>query len=112
MSDDWLRGHLDLLLLAILAEEPRHGYAVIDELTTRSGGRLEIPEGSVYPALHRLEAAGQLRSSWSTASGRRRRIYAVTDDGRRALEAGTAEWRGFAGAVASVLGASVQGLPS
>ena len=109
MSDYWLRGHLELLLLAILAEEPRHGYAVIEQLTERSGGRLEIPEGSVYPALHRLEAAGKLRSSWSPGSGRRRRIYDITDNGRRALEVNRSDWREFAGAVASVLG--VPGIP-
>ncbi len=104
MSDDWIRGHLDLLLLAVLAEEPRHGYAAIEALKARSGGRLDVPEGSLYPALHRLEAAGQLRSAWSTASGRRRRVYEVTEDGRRALEAGATAWAGFAGSVAAVLG--------
>lgn len=104
MSDDFLRGHLDLLLLAVLADGPRHGYAAIEALAARTGGRLDVPEGSVYPALHRLEAAGQIRSQWSTASGRRRRIYELTSDGQRALEAGTNDWRGFAGAVASVLG--------
>jgi len=103
-NQDWIRGHLDLLLLAVLADGPRHGYAAIEALKTRSGGQLDVPEGSVYPALHRLEAAGQLRSSWSTASGRRRRVYEVTEDGRRALETGASAWSGFAGSVASVLG--------
>jgi PadR family transcriptional regulator PadR len=104
MSDDFLRGHLDLLLLAVLAEEPRHGYAAIEALAARTGGRLDVPEGSIYPALHRLEAAGHVRSRWSTVAGRRRRVYELTHEGRRALEAGAEDWRGFAGAVASVLG--------
>jgi PadR family transcriptional regulator, regulatory protein PadR len=101
-----IKGHLDALLLAVLSDAPLHGYAVVEALRARSGGRFELPEGTVYPALHRLEADGLLSSRWSTASGRRRREYALTAAGRRALGERVAGWRSFAGAVESVLGAS------
>ena len=63
MKPDLLKGHLDLLLLAVLAEAPAHGYLVIDRLRQASGGTFDLPEGTVYPALHRLERAGLLDSS-------------------------------------------------
>ena len=69
-----LKGHLDLLLLAILEDEQLHGYAVIEALRERSSGEFDLPEGTVYPALHRLEQERLLASRWSDASGRRRRV--------------------------------------
>lgn len=98
-----IRGHLEALLLSILADGPRHGYAVVEELRLRSGGRFALPEGTVYPALHRLEADGLLTSRWSTRSARRRREYALTAAGRRELGARVAGWRAFAEAVEAVL---------
>ena len=73
MRADKLKGHLDLLLLAILEEGPSHGYAVIDKLRQRSDDAFDLPEGTVYPALHRLHEAGYLCSTWVDATGRRRR---------------------------------------
>jgi len=98
-----LKGHLDSLILAIVAAEPAHGYAIIEELKGRSRGAFDLPEGTVYPALHRLERAGLLESDWSAASGRKRRVYKLTRRGRRQLEARRSEWRDFARAVDSVL---------
>ncbi len=98
-----LKGFLDPLILAVLADEPLHGYAVIEELKLRSGGELDLPEGTVYPALHRLERRGMLRSSWIRAEGRRRRLYRLTAGGRRELESSTQEWRSFARVVDGVL---------
>lgn len=98
-----LKGHLDSLILAVVAAEPAHGYAIIEELKRRSRGAFELPEGTVYPALHRLERAGLLESSWSAASGRKRRVYRLTRRGRRQLEARRSQWRDFARAVNSVL---------
>src|SRR4051812_49611364 len=83
MRADLLRGHLDALLLAVLAEAPGHGYELSRRLTRRSGGELAIYEGSLYPALHRLERGGLVESSWSVGEGRRRRIYRLTSAGRR-----------------------------
>ena len=84
MRPDLVRGNLDLLLLVIVGDGAGHGYAIIDELRRRSGGELDLPEGTVYPALHRLEKAGLLASSWDESSGRRRRTYTLTHDGRSA----------------------------
>src|SRR4051812_45320926 len=98
-----LKGHLDGLILAVVAEEPAHGYAVIDALKRRSGGVFDLPEGTVYPALHRLEADGLLASSWESASGRRRRVYKLTRRGRAALAERRGDWQLFAQAVEGVL---------
>jgi len=98
-----LKGHLDSLILAVVAAAPAHGYAIIEELKRRSRGAFELPEGTIYPALHRLERADLLESRWSAASGRKRRVYTLTRRGRRQLEASKSEWRDFARAVDSVL---------
>jgi PadR family transcriptional regulator PadR len=98
-----LKGHLDSLILAVLAGEPLHGYAIIDELKSRSGGVLALPEGTVYPALHRLERSGCLASSWTTADGRRRRVYKLTARGRRELGTRRRSWREFASTMEAVL---------
>ena len=103
MKAESLKGHLDALVLATLRGEPAHGYAVIEELKRRSGGEFALPEGTVYPVLHRLEADGLLESEWSTASGRRRRVYRLTRRGRAALAEQEGEWRRFAAAVEAVL---------
>jgi PadR family transcriptional regulator PadR len=103
MRAESLKGHLDALVLATLAEKPLHGYAVIETLRARSEGAFDLAEGTVYPVLHRLEADGLLTSSWSTAAGRRRRVYRLSRRGRTALGRGREEWRSFASAVESVL---------
>ena len=104
MTGESLKGHLDLLLLAILEREPMHGYAVIEELRERSGGAFDLPEGTVYPALHRLERQALISSKWSTGAGRRRRVYRLTARGRRQLAAAQLEWRSFSRAVEAVVG--------
>jgi transcriptional regulator len=103
MRAESLKGHLDGLILAVLSDGPLHGYAIIEKLKRRSQGALELPEGTVYPALHRLEAAGLLSSEWSQADGRRRRIYELTRRGRRELGRRRTEWHDFARAVEAVL---------
>jgi PadR family transcriptional regulator, regulatory protein PadR len=99
----FLKGHLDVLLLAALAGGPRHGYAIKERLRDDSGGRFDLPTGTVYPALHRLEAADLITGTWSVVDGRRRRSYQLTSIGRRRLEAERGNWREFAGAITSVL---------
>ena len=87
----------------MLAEGPLHGYAVIDALRDRSDEAFDLPEGTVYPVLHRLERADLLTSSWQEVGGRRRRTYRLTDTGRRILGAERAAWYEFSAAVARVL---------
>ena len=103
MSRESFSGHLDLLLLSALSSAPRHGYGVIEHVRHVSGGRFDYAEGTVYPALHRLEGQGLLRSSWSDVEGRRRRVYELTRSGRRALASRTKEWDEFARGIRTVL---------
>jgi DNA-binding PadR family transcriptional regulator len=104
MTRERLKGNLDLLLLSVLAAGPAHGYAIISALRDRSEGTFDLPEGTIYPALHRLEEAGLLASSWAQAEGRRRRVYGLTDEGVAALAAERTEWRRFAVGMQAVLG--------
>src|ERR1700746_3930089 len=71
MRAEELKGHLDAVLLAALEDGPRHGYAVIESLRQNTGGRLDLPTGTIYPALRRLEQAGLITGSWSVVGGRR-----------------------------------------
>lgn len=103
MRAEALKGHLDGLLLAALEEGPLHGYAVIERLRTGSDGRIELPSGTVYPALHRLERAGLIHSSWSEASGRRRRSYRLTPAGAAELDRTRTSWEEFSAAVSTLL---------
>lgn len=98
-----LKGHLDVLLLAALGDGPRHGYAVKDALREGSDGRFDLPTGTIYPALHRLERAGLIAGSWSTVDGRRRRTYRLTAAGQRRLHAERSNWRDFAAAVTAIV---------
>ena len=91
-------------MLAVLADAPGHGYELSQRLTQRSGGELGVHEGSLYPALHRLERGGLVESAWSSGEGRRRRIYRLTPAGRRAASEARQEWRAFSPAVDRVLG--------
>jgi PadR family transcriptional regulator, regulatory protein PadR len=98
-----LKGHLDVLLLAALGDGPRHGYAVKEALREGSDGRFDLPTGTIYPALHRLERAGLIAGSWSTVDGRRRRTYRLTAAGQRRLHAERSNWRDFAAAVTAIV---------
>ena len=101
-----LKGHLDALLLAVLEGQPLHGYAVIEAVRSGSGGMLDLPTGTIYPALHRLERAGFVRSSWHVVGGRRRRNYELTASGRQALHTERAVWVQFSTAVSTLLAAT------
>jgi PadR family transcriptional regulator PadR len=104
MEGEMLKGHLDMIVLAALAAGPAHGYAVIEEIKRKSGQAFDLPEGTVYPALHRLEQANLLTSRWVTAeSGRRRRVYALTRRGERALAKRRAVWEQFSDAIGRLL---------
>jgi PadR family transcriptional regulator PadR len=101
-----LKGHLDTLLLATLEDGPRHGYAVMEALREASGTRFDLPTGTIYPALRRLESAGLADGSWSVVSGRKRRTYQLTAAGRRRLSGDRAAWRDFASTVTAILEAA------
>ena len=102
--DTFLNGQLDLLVLAVLARRPAHGYAVIELLRIRSGGLLDLPEGSLYPALYRLESAGHLKSDARVVGGRTRRTYQITASGRAALRERQSAWQRLVRSVAAIVG--------
>jgi PadR family transcriptional regulator PadR len=102
MRADASRGHLDLLLLGAVARQPLHGYAIVEAIRDASEGAFDLAEGTVYPALYRLEAAGLLASEASTVNGRKRRTYRLTSRGRKELAAQQRDWRSFVQAVEAV----------
>lgn len=104
MKAQSLHGHLDALLLAVLEAGALHGYAIIEALRSRSQGSLDLPTGTVYPALRRLERAGYVESAWSTVNGRERRTYRLTGAGHRALAGERASWNEFSATVGRFLG--------
>jgi PadR family transcriptional regulator, regulatory protein PadR len=111
-----LKGNLDLLLLSVLARGPAHGYAIIAALRDASSGTFDLPEGTVYPALHRLEQARLLSARWqrgeSAAGGRRRKIYLLTTAGEAALAVERSRWQRFTAGMGAVLHAEGAGLPA
>jgi PadR family transcriptional regulator PadR len=102
---DSLQGSLDLLVLKILSRRPRlHGYAIMSAVRDTSGDVLRMEEGSLYPALHRMEEAGWIRAEWITKdTGRRARIYELTAAGRKQLAAEESRWEVVTSAVSRVL---------
>ena len=103
------QGQLEGLLLAILQQGPMHGYAIASEMRARSGGELEVPEGTLYPVLHKLEKEGLVRSHWEKVSGRRRRVYAVSPNSRSALRERFDSWQRLSRAIDSVFGPAPEG---
>ena len=103
MKGELLKGHLDLMLLAVLAERPAYGYALIRTLRSRTGGMLELTEGTIYPVLHRLEQGGYLESRVQTVQSRQRRLYQVTAAGQEELERLRREWDQFSLGVEKLL---------
>lgn len=106
MRGQSLKGHLDLLLLSVVATGPMHGYAVMEALRATSSDAFDLPEGTIYPALNRLEKEQLLASDWSVVQGRRRRTYRLTGQGREALAEQRSRWEAFAAAVNQVIGVS------
>ena len=101
---DLLQGTLDFLILKALALEPKHGWAIAKRIQQISGDVLQVPQGSLYPALHRLDDRGWITSEWGVSENNRRaKFYSVTKEGRQQLAEETALWRRFAGAVNAIL---------
>jgi PadR family transcriptional regulator, regulatory protein PadR len=104
LEPDPLRGSIDLLILKALSLESMHGWGIGLRIQQFSDGRLEVNQGSIYPALQRLEHRGFIESEWrSSENNRRARYYAITRAGRKALGEEVAKWRRFAATVAQVL---------
>jgi DNA-binding PadR family transcriptional regulator len=109
MRAEAVKGHLDSILLASLEARPLHGYAIMEAVRAGSRASFDLPTGTVYPALHRLERAGLVRSKWSMVSGRRRRTYELTERGRRRLGEERQSWKLFSKAVSTLLGGAAAG---
>ena len=98
------QGTLELLILKTLALEPRHGWAISERLHQISSATLHVRQGSIYPALHRLERRGWIKAEWGASNNNRRaKYYALTRRGRAQLEADIASWRKLAAAIAQVI---------
>jgi PadR family transcriptional regulator PadR len=101
---DLLQGTLDMLVMRAVADEALHGYALVNRLRLMSGDPHQIPQGSLYPALHRLEYQGMLKAEWAaTDTGREAKFYRLTPQGRRRLKAEVAGWQQLTTAIAMVL---------
>ena len=106
LGGDPIRGHVETMILGALREGPTHGYGLIVRLRELSDGAFDLKEGTVYPALHRLERDGKLASDWSAETGRKRRVYALTPAGEAALSSERAAWVTFARGMSGVLGST------
>jgi PadR family transcriptional regulator, regulatory protein PadR len=99
-----VQGTLDLLLLKILALEPLHGWAIGQRLTQVSGDVLQVSDGSLYPALHKLEQEGWIKAEWKlTENNRRAKFYSLTRPGRRQLDKEAANWQRLSSAISGVV---------
>jgi PadR family transcriptional regulator, regulatory protein PadR len=109
IGGDALRGHLETMALASLEQGEAHGFEILRRLTEAGSGALRLKEGSLYPALYRLERAGLIASTWEDEAaprrGPRKRVYRITRQGMRRLAEGRAEWRQFVQIVGTILGA-------
>jgi PadR family transcriptional regulator PadR len=102
---DALQGSLPLLVLKLLARRgPLHGYGIASQIEAMSGDALRVEEGSLYPALHRLEEAAFIKARWTTTeTGRRARVYDITAGGRKQLDAEEVRWKAITSAVGRIL---------
>lgn len=109
IQGDKLRGHLETLILATLEQGEAHGLEIVARLAKNGCGLLKLKEGSLYPALYRLEAAGEVKADWEEGDhgrrGARRRIYKLTAKGSRRLAQGRGEWQVFVSTLSGILGA-------
>jgi transcriptional regulator len=111
VSGDKLRGHLDVLVLSTLERDPAHGMEIVRRIEGAARGLLRLKEGTLYPALYRLENAGLIEAEWEAETpgrrGARRRIYQLTRKGRAALARGKSDWRQFTTVIDGILGTGV-----
>jgi PadR family transcriptional regulator len=104
---DLVQGTLDLLILRVIALEPMHGWAIAQRIRQLSGEELRVGQGSLYPALHKLEQNGLIQAKWGESENNRRaKYYSLTRDGRKALEREASEWERLSAAISLVVGTS------
>jgi PadR family transcriptional regulator PadR len=101
-----LSGAVEMLMLEVISHGPTYGYEITQTVESRSQGYFELKEGSLYPALHRLEEQKLVKSSWQEVDGRRRKYYELTTAGRKALAVKKTEWKAFASGIQGILGGS------
>lgn len=106
MESKLLTGTVEMLMLEVISQSPSYGYQIVQEVAGKSKGYFELKEGSLYPALHRLERQKMLASFWEQADGRRRKYYKITASGAKALQKKRQEWLHFSNSVNGVLGAT------
>jgi PadR family transcriptional regulator PadR len=94
-----MKGNIDSLLLCVIGQQPMYGYQIIKDLERRSLGYFRFKEGTLYPALHRLERAGMIRGKWQGVAGGQRKYYYITDKGRLGLAEKRNEWQDFLAAM-------------
>jgi len=99
-----LWGAVEMLMLEVISRGPTYGYEISQTVGSRSQGYFELKEGSLYPALHRLEEQKLVKTSWQEVEGRRRKYYELTAAGKKALAAKKSEWKAFADGIQGVLG--------
>jgi len=105
MDPKLISGTVEMMILQVLMGEAAYGYKITQEVLEKSKGAFQLKEGSLYPALHRMEEEGMLTAYWvETESGRRRKYYRITPAGREALAEKRADWKGFCASVNEVLG--------
>ena len=103
---DLMQGTLDMLILRTLRKGTKHGYAIAQHIQDTSDGFLKVEEGSLYPALHRMERRGWIEAEWGLSETKRKaKYYQITESGREQLRAKTKTWESLVGAISSVLGA-------
>jgi transcriptional regulator len=108
-QSDLLQGTLDMMVLKAVSLGPLHGYGVLLRIQQISGDRLEVPQGSLYPALYRLEHEGWITSEWGQSENNRKaKYYRLTAAGRRRLQSETRKWNHMADAIAAILGATAE----
>ncbi len=106
---DLLRGSLDLMVLSTISEGAKYGYLILQEIRDASRGRVDLKAGTIYPLLHRLEAAKLIRSRWDDSTGRNRKWYELTPAGQRRLKQHAQDWHSYADCITRLLD-SVRGL--
>ena len=104
VSKELLKGSTDMLVLTLIEKEPMYGYQMIKKIKEESENVFEFQEGTLYPILHKLEEKGLISSYWDESSGKKRKYYAITDEGKKHLESKKEEWKLFSTKVNKVIG--------